>query len=219
MAKLKDLRLPPTRKTIFEFTRKTRGGEEVRCVVAIQLLTSKQLDLARAESMREARSLFKAQEARDELTEKSDTFEEILLSCRNTEFLQWALCDPDPKYDDATEYPMGAPPWSTSLELREILSNVEISLLARAYEDHEYQVSQFKHDLTPAEYDEMLKLSAAATHVDPQRYYGTNLRIRMHALLCKEVLDSRAQIAVLEAEVQGLKESLEDALAQPPDEE
>lgn len=188
MAKLSELKLPPLRRKPFSFVRKTRDGVEVKCDVLIQVLSGIEYDRARAEAVSYVSKL-----AEDGKLLNESEREELVIDARTFEALQYALRDPAHEKDD------NPPPWCTAMQLREMLSTVEVGLLWRAYRDHEMDLGPMVHELNPEQYNAMLLVAAAAAVVDPQEAYSPRLRVKVHHAMAKEVLDLRARVTELEA--------------------
>lgn len=184
MAKLVDLKLPPPRRRLFSFTRNAQDGSVVDCKVLIQILTGRELDQARAEAVHYVKRRLAVEE------EKNSSFEELLIDARIYEVLQYALRDPE-QAEAANPQP-----WCTSMELREILTNVEIGLLWRAYLDHEADLGPIKHSLTPDEYEGMLHI-AAQGEIDPHEFYAGKLRRACHQSMASEIFLLRNRVEEL----------------------
>lgn len=187
MAKLVDLKLPPSARKRFSFTRKTRDGGEVQCECLLQVLTPKHADLARAEALRHVKKLIELSAEKDE--KLAGTFDELLYDARLFETLQYALRDPE---HEALDEP---PPWATAMELRETLTTLEAAQLWRAYETHVDWLGPVKHELTEAQYEAMLMISAANDKLDPEELYGARLRAKCHHKMAEEILALRAAVS------------------------
>ena len=205
MPKLADLKLPPLARKPFSFTRHTRDGKEEQCEVLIQVLTGKEHDLARAEAIRYVNKLIAEEGEKD-----SAPREDLLTDARIFEGLQFALRDPAHAADD------NPPPWCTAMELREKLTPDEVGIIWKAYRGHESAISPFKHDLTKEEFESLVQLAAASASIDPQEFYGTRLRVRVHHLMATEIVMARARVLELEATVESMRAEIDSKYEEEP---
>lgn len=187
MARLSALNLPPSARKRFSFMRKARDGAEVPCEVLLQILTPKEFDIARAEAVRFVKRMI---EENDE--KNGQSFEELLVDARIYETLQYALRDPE------FENEANPPPWCTSMELREILTTVEVGIVWRAYCMHEQWLGPVKHELTQEEYEAMIMIAASSDSLDPEELFGARLRAKCHHRMASEILSLRLRLGELE---------------------
>lgn len=113
-------------------------------------------------------------------------FEELLEDARVREVLACALRDPDDE----------SKPWATPLEIREMLSNIEVGALWLAYEDWQNDCGPVITRLSEPEYNALISQVAQAGDFDPLLLFAPALRRSFTRSMALELLSLRTHNAL-----------------------
>jgi len=156
MAKLEGLKLGKTVRKPFSFIRKTKDGD-TKVEVLIEVLTARELDLARIDAANYIKSL--ASESLD-----SSAAHELSRDAEEIEVLARALKDP--------EHPEEL--WAGPSMLRTRLTSPEIALLAKAVEEHQQDVGPILHKLSAKAFDDLVQNIAENESADPLVFFDAH---------------------------------------------
>lgn len=113
-------------------------------------------------------------------------YEELLEDSRVREVLALALRDPD-----NTDHP-----WASPMEIRSLLSNVEVGALWLAYEDHQNSAGPILTKLTDAEYNAIVEQVSREVDFDPLLLFAPPLRRSFTRTMALELLSLRMRNAL-----------------------
>lgn len=172
MPRISDLALGAAARKPFAFDRKRFDGTVVHVEVMLQCLTAQEFDHARINAVRYVDSLDKDKTA-------GQSREDLLRDAETIEVLASAVRDPD----DAAKM------WATPMELRQILTSVEIGMLSKALEDHMEETGPIIRTMSEARFKTLYDAVVAEGNADPLVFCDSRtLKNFITTLVCQHEL-------------------------------
>lgn len=189
MARLRDLDLGTARTKPYSWVHKRANGDGVECNVVIQILTARDIDLARARAVEYVRQLRAAHRPSRELAIDLDASidRELVEEARQYEVLSVALRDP--------ENP--SMPWADSGDLRSRLTIDEIAGAWRAYEAFQEEQGPIVRDLSKEQTEAMIDALVKDVDTDPLLLLAYSSRLSFTRTLAFQLVALRTDNALL----------------------
>lgn len=176
MSKLAELQLGGSQLKDISFTKTKRDGTVVTVRVLMQVLTKRDLDLARVDARKTVQRL-------DKDLADGRAFEELLEDARIVEILARACRNPE-KVEEQ---------WATPLDIELTLTTPEIATLWKFYEEHQDACGPIIHDLTTERYETLIEAIVKEGSADPFVFCASPLRNAFVITMARELLSLRME--------------------------